>query len=177
MRSLLSLSSQQASCEGIAALADCDLLLSRSHPLVNRVASYKFDFHVLSINNGAHERDLPIGSDRSGEDGSRKGVDPAASRAALLHRGRYLLVLHQERRRRRIAGQLSRAVALDDRSGRALSAFGFSSSDRFFNTAGLRRHGTQDPERGALRLRAAAAQPAGLYRTSVLSERGRDSRT
>lgn len=33
MRSLLSLSSQQASCEGIAALADCDLLLSRSHPL------------------------------------------------------------------------------------------------------------------------------------------------
>lgn len=41
-----------------------------------------------------YERDLSIGPNWSGQDGSGEGIAATASPTALLHRGRHVLVLH-----------------------------------------------------------------------------------
>src|SRR5215469_2086581 len=73
----------------------------------------------------------PLGA---GKTSVAKGTIVAASGAALLHRRRQVLVVHQQRWRTRIAGQFSGAGELDDSASGCVRSCWLPSTSRLLDT-------------------------------------------
>jgi hypothetical protein len=91
---------------------------------------------------GFRERDLPIRPNWGRQDGGSEIVTAVAFLTALLHRGRHVLVFHQERCGSGIGGQLPGAGAVYDSGSASIRSFGLPCVDRFLDSTDVRRHGT-----------------------------------